>query len=63
MKITRLIEVKPVTVVNDLDAGEVFIFLSGDFQGNPFLMTNMDYIVNLIDGFCINVNDCYDLPV
>jgi hypothetical protein len=67
MKINGKIEVKGFTRVEDLDAGDVFIFLD---ESNPYIVgvdkDNGDtYVINLRDGTMteIIVSGWFDRPV
>lgn len=52
-----------IPTIRDLEQGDVFTFLSGDYANEIIMLTDGDYGVRLEDGYTFDVDDYYDTPI
>ena len=65
MKIKGLekINAPKVPTVRDLEPGDIFTFLSGDYENEIIMLADEDYAVRLRDGYIFDVGDYLDTPI
>ena len=52
-----------IPTVRDLEQGDTFTFLSGDYANDIIMLTDGDYAVRLEDGYTFDVDDYRDTPI
>ena len=53
-----------VPTVRDLEQGDTFTFLSGDYENEIIMLTDADnYAVRLRDGYALDIDDYFDTPI
>lgn len=52
-----------IPTVRDLEQGDTFTFLSGDYENEIIMLTDGDYAVRLCDGYTFDVDDYRDTPI
>ena len=52
-----------VPTVRDLEQGDIFTFLNGDYENEIIMLTDGDYAVKLDDGYTFDVCDYLDAPI
>lgn len=52
-----------VPTVRDLEQGDIFTFLSGDYENEIIMLSDGDYAIRLSDGYSFDVGDYFDVPI
>lgn len=52
-----------VPTVRDLEQGDTFTFLSGDYENEIIMLSDGDYAIRLSDGYSFDVGDYFDVPI
>lgn len=52
-----------IPTIRSLEQGDIFTFLSGDYENEVIMLTDGDYAVKLDDGYSFDVCDYLDTPI
>lgn len=52
-----------IPTVRDLEQGDTFTFLSGDYENEIIMLSDGDYAIRLRDGYSFDVGDYFDIPI
>jgi hypothetical protein len=63
MQIVNRLDIKTVLTVNDVSDGDVFIFLSGEYEKDIFIATDTDWAIRLEDGCGVAYHEVRDYPI
>lgn len=52
-----------IPTIRDLEQGDIFTFLGGDYENEIIMLSDGDYAVRLSDGYSFDVGDYFDIPI
>jgi hypothetical protein len=52
-----------IPTIRDLEQGDIFTFLKGDYENDIVMLIDGDYAVRLEDGYAFDVDDYLDIPI